>query len=278
MLHGACSKASGDGSSNRLMNSLTDTLDGTFETPPALGSALEGPCDDCHILPEALFMRHPHLASNPPPPPPPPPPISLSSTTIVPIQLQNGLRMETDSSHQASDCFSRGGSTSNSTTRGGLFVSAKDSIRDKSGRWNEVDRRNEADREKEADRVNSLPPQKRKFNCPTPKSQDPRQPALEPTSSGGRGYAPSSTSSSGHGKARQQPSSQSPEDELPEKLKGCDPKLVEMIENEILDSGQPVTFSDISGLAEAKQGVYELVCWPMKRPGNGYTGIFSIIY
>jgi fidgetin-like protein 1 len=54
--------------------------------------------------------------------------------------------------------------------------------------------------------------------------------------------------------------------ELPERLKGCDPVLIERIENEIIDRGDPVTFADIAGLTFAKKCVYELVCWPMARP------------
>lgn len=270
-LHGACSSASGDGSSDRLIDTLAD-FKGDVHTPLTLKSALEGHCVDCDLLPEALFMRHPHLAANPPPPPPPPlppPPVSLPSARSVPTHQQSRQRIEMSSSRQVKDSLPQGGAVANSATRGGLFVSAKDSFRDKSGR------KNEADWEMEPDQGPSLPTQKRKFNCPTPNGQDPKLPAHEPTSNGGRGIVPSSSSSNGHGKAHQQPSSYSPEDDLPEKLRGCDPKLVSMIENEILVSGQPVTFSDISGLAEAKQGVYELVCWPMKRPGIGYTGFLS---
>jgi SpoVK/Ycf46/Vps4 family AAA+-type ATPase len=54
--------------------------------------------------------------------------------------------------------------------------------------------------------------------------------------------------------------------ELPERLKGCDPVLVERIENDIIDRGDPITFEDIAGLAFAKKCVMELVCWPMARP------------
>lgn len=53
---------------------------------------------------------------------------------------------------------------------------------------------------------------------------------------------------------------------LPEKLKGCEPALIERIENEIIDRGEHVTFDDIAGLDFAKRSVNELVCWPMARP------------
>ena len=62
------------------------------------------------------------------------------------------------------------------------------------------------------------------------------------------------------------------EEELPEELKGLDKELIAKIENEIVDSGEPVTFSDIAGLKDAKQTVLELVCWPMKRP-DLFTGL-----
>jgi len=55
-------------------------------------------------------------------------------------------------------------------------------------------------------------------------------------------------------------------DELPEELKGCDPLMVERIELEIIDRGQPVTFDDIAGLEFAKKTIIELIVWPMKNP------------
>ena len=50
------------------------------------------------------------------------------------------------------------------------------------------------------------------------------------------------------------------------RLKGCDPKLIEKIELEIVDHGEPIRFEDISGLQFAKQCVNELVIYPMLRP------------
>ncbi len=61
-------------------------------------------------------------------------------------------------------------------------------------------------------------------------------------------------------------------DDLPEALKGLDKELIAKIENEIVDSGDPITFKDIAGLEDAKQTVLELVCWPMKRP-DLFTGL-----
>ena len=62
------------------------------------------------------------------------------------------------------------------------------------------------------------------------------------------------------------------DDDLPEALKGLDKELIAKIENEIVDSGDPITFKDIAGLDDAKQTVMELVCWPMKRP-DLFTGL-----
>mmetsp|Transcript_24418 Transcript_24418/g.52782 ORF Transcript_24418/g.52782 Transcript_24418/m.52782 type:complete len:577 (-) Transcript_24418:859-2589(-) len=61
-------------------------------------------------------------------------------------------------------------------------------------------------------------------------------------------------------------------EELPEELSGCDKELVEKINNEIVDSGQKVTFDDIAGLENAKKTVYEMVILPMKRP-DLFTGL-----
>jgi hypothetical protein len=62
------------------------------------------------------------------------------------------------------------------------------------------------------------------------------------------------------------------DDELPEALKGLDKELIEKIQNEIMEAGESVSFDDIAGLADAKQTVRELVCWPMKRP-DLFTGL-----
>jgi hypothetical protein len=49
--------------------------------------------------------------------------------------------------------------------------------------------------------------------------------------------------------------------DLPPELANHDKALVEKIEADILQSGQPITFKDISGLKFAKQCVLESVCW-----------------
>jgi hypothetical protein len=53
---------------------------------------------------------------------------------------------------------------------------------------------------------------------------------------------------------------------LPPELENFDRELVDKIMADILDRGQPVSFSDISGLSFAKKCVTELICWPMTRP------------
>lgn len=68
------------------------------------------------------------------------------------------------------------------------------------------------------------------------------------------------------------PSRSDDNDELPEALKGLDKELIEKIQNEIMESGDSITFDDIAGLEDAKQTVQELVCWPMKRP-DLFTGL-----
>ena len=67
----------------------------------------------------------------------------------------------------------------------------------------------------------------------------------------------------------------SEEEELPEELKGCDPKLVESVMNDIIDKGDPITFEDIAGLAFAKKTIMELICWPMARP-DLFTGLRAL--
>ncbi|CAJ1969426.1 unnamed protein product [Cylindrotheca closterium] len=62
------------------------------------------------------------------------------------------------------------------------------------------------------------------------------------------------------------------QEELPEELQHLDKELVKKIQNEIMESGDKITFDDIAGLDEAKQTVQEVVCWPMKRP-DLFTGL-----
>ncbi|KAK1737885.1 fidgetin-like protein [Skeletonema marinoi] len=58
-------------------------------------------------------------------------------------------------------------------------------------------------------------------------------------------------------------------EELPH---GLEKELVQKINNEIVESGQEVTFDDIAGLEDAKNTVDELVILPMQRP-DLFTGL-----
>lgn len=57
-----------------------------------------------------------------------------------------------------------------------------------------------------------------------------------------------------------------------DRLKNLDPKLIELIRNEIMDHGHPITWDDISGLDFAKKTIQEIVVWPLLRP-DIFTGL-----
>ncbi|XP_037790166.1 fidgetin-like protein 1 [Penaeus monodon] len=57
-----------------------------------------------------------------------------------------------------------------------------------------------------------------------------------------------------------------------ERLKNIEPKMVELIMNEIMDNGPPVSWDDIAGLELAKTTIQEIVVWPMLRP-DIFTGL-----
>ena len=59
----------------------------------------------------------------------------------------------------------------------------------------------------------------------------------------------------GHRFIRAQEEKKDDDEELPERLKGCDKELVKRIEQEVIDSGSPVTFEDVAGLADAKRSI-----------------------
>ncbi|XP_046850421.1 fidgetin-like protein 1 [Xenia sp. Carnegie-2017] len=56
------------------------------------------------------------------------------------------------------------------------------------------------------------------------------------------------------------------DDPIDDRLKGIDPKMIELINNEIMDHGPPVDWDDIAGLEFAKTVIKEIVVWPMLRP------------
>lgn len=80
--------------------------------------------------------------------------------------------------------------------------------------------------------------------------------------------------SSGKGGEGRAGAEESPYAELltDERLKNIEPKMVELIMNEIMDSGPPVSWDDIAGLELAKTTIQEIVVWPMLRP-DIFTGL-----
>ncbi len=63
-----------------------------------------------------------------------------------------------------------------------------------------------------------------------------------------------------------------PDEPMDERLKNIDPKMVELITNEIMDLGPALTWDDIAGLQFAKKTIKEIVVWPMLRP-DIFTGL-----
>ncbi|XP_007528224.1 fidgetin-like protein 1 [Erinaceus europaeus] len=57
-----------------------------------------------------------------------------------------------------------------------------------------------------------------------------------------------------------------------ERLKSLEPKMIELIMNEIMDHGPPVNWEDIAGVEFAKATIKEIVVWPMLRP-DIFTGL-----
>eukprot|EP00117_Sycon_ciliatum_P002139 scpid42032/ scgid2058/ Fidgetin-like protein 1 len=57
-----------------------------------------------------------------------------------------------------------------------------------------------------------------------------------------------------------------------ERLSGLEPRMIELIMNEIMDHGPPITWNDIAGLEFAKKTIQEIVVWPMLRP-DIFTGL-----
>lgn len=63
-----------------------------------------------------------------------------------------------------------------------------------------------------------------------------------------------------------------PDEPIDERLKNIDPKMIELISNEIMDHGPAVSWEDIAGLEFAKKTIKEIVVWPMLRP-DIFTGL-----
>ncbi|XP_035827724.1 fidgetin-like protein 1 isoform X2 [Aplysia californica] len=80
------------------------------------------------------------------------------------------------------------------------------------------------------------------------------------------------TSRAGAGFKPQGPQTSVPEEVEDERLRGIDPKMIELINNEIMDHGTKITWEDIAGLDFAKKTIKEIVVWPMLRP-DIFTGL-----
>jgi len=57
-----------------------------------------------------------------------------------------------------------------------------------------------------------------------------------------------------------------------ERLRNCEPRMLELIMHEILDKSPAVGWDDIAGLDGAKTAVQEIVVWPILRP-DIFTGL-----
>ncbi|BES96820.1 Vps4 C terminal oligomerisation domain [Nesidiocoris tenuis] len=62
------------------------------------------------------------------------------------------------------------------------------------------------------------------------------------------------------------------DEEVDERLKNIEPRMIELIKNEIMDCGSRITWDDIAGLHFAKTTIQEIVVWPMLRP-DIFTGL-----
>ena len=51
-----------------------------------------------------------------------------------------------------------------------------------------------------------------------------------------------------------------------ERYKNLDPRMVELIENEIMERQLTIEWDDIAGLEFAKKTIHEIIIWPMLRP------------
>ncbi|XP_001602630.2 fidgetin-like protein 1 [Nasonia vitripennis] len=63
-----------------------------------------------------------------------------------------------------------------------------------------------------------------------------------------------------------------PPEPTDERYKNIEPKMIELIKNEIMDCGSPITWDDIAGLEHAKRIIKEIVVFPMLRP-DIFTGL-----
>ncbi|XP_043920736.1 fidgetin-like protein 1 [Protopterus annectens] len=85
---------------------------------------------------------------------------------------------------------------------------------------------------------------------------------------------PKQESGEEYGGMASKPASGSTEPAFPidDRLKNLEPRMIELIMNEIMDHGPPVNWDDIAGLEFAKATIKEIVVWPMLRP-DIFTGL-----
>ncbi|KFB46202.1 hypothetical protein ZHAS_00014206 [Anopheles sinensis] len=102
-----------------------------------------------------------------------------------------------------------------------------------------------------------------KFVCPV-------RPDNEEQQGGSGGANPSLYRAQSNGQGSSNEDSQ--EEEIDERLKNIDPKMVELIRSEIMDRFQPLSWDDIAGLDYAKTIIKEAVVWPILRP-DIFTGL-----
>ena len=57
-----------------------------------------------------------------------------------------------------------------------------------------------------------------------------------------------------------------PDEELPDELSRIDPRMIEQVCNEVIDSSASVAWEDIAGQEAAKRLIQEVVVWPMMNP------------
>ena len=112
------------------------------------------------------------------------------------------------------------------------------------------------------------------FKCPWKKKEDQEQEAAGRGGGGvgGKGGSVNKIVKRLGGGAGAAAADGAEEEELKDpRYKNIDPKMIEMIENEIVDNSPGITWDDIAGLEFAKSSVQEIVVWPMLRP-DLFTG------
>ena len=57
-----------------------------------------------------------------------------------------------------------------------------------------------------------------------------------------------------------------PDEPIDERLAGIEPRIIDMIRNEIMHRVDNITWESIAGLEHAKNSIKEIVVWPMLRP------------